>query len=138
VYRSTVGALQYLTLTRPNLSFVVNKVCQFLFKPTDAHWEAVKRILRFVKGTATMGLLLKKSSSTLLSIFTDVDWAGCVDDRRSTGGFAVFFRPNLISWSARKQPTVSRSSTEAEYKALANGIAEAIWIQSLLKELHIV
>jgi hypothetical protein len=138
VYRSTVGALQYLTLTRPNLSFVVNKVCQFLFKPTDAHWEAVKRILRFVKGTATMGLLLKKSSSTLLSIFTDADWAGCVDDRRSTGGFTVFFGCNLISWSARKQPTVSRSSTEAEYKALTNGTAEAIWIQSLLKELHIV
>jgi hypothetical protein len=128
LYRSTVGALQYLTLTRPDLSFAVNKACQFLSKPTDVHWEAVKRILRFVKGTAHTGLQIRKSPSTLLSIFTDADWAGCVDDRRSTGGFAVYFGPNLISWSARKQPTVSRSSTEAEYKAIANGTAEGVWI----------
>jgi hypothetical protein len=138
LYRSTVGALQYLTLTRPDFSFAVNKACQFLSKPTDVHWEAVKRILRFVKGTAHTGLQIRKSPSTLLSIFTDADWAGCVDDRRSTGGFAVYFGPNLISWSARKQPTVSRSSTEDEYKAIANGTAEGVWIQSLLKELNVI
>jgi histone deacetylase 1/2 len=84
-----------------------------------------------------MGLKIRKSSSTLVSAFSDADWAGCVDDRRSTGGFAVFFGPNLISWSARKQPTVSRSSTEAEYKALANATAEMMWIQRLLTELGI-
>jgi histone deacetylase 1/2 len=136
-YRSTVGSLQYLTLTRPDLSFAVNKVCQFLSSPTEVHWESVKRILRYVRGTIDTGLHIQKSSSSLLSIFTDADWAGNVDDRRSTGGFAVFFGPNLVSWSARKQPTVSRSSTEAEYKALANGTAEGTWIQSLLKELRI-
>ncbi|XP_051230290.1 uncharacterized mitochondrial protein AtMg00810-like [Lolium perenne] len=116
----------------------VNKVCQFLSQPTDVHWESVKRILRYVKGMLTIGLRIHKSSSTVVSIFTDADWACCVDDQRSTSGFAVFVGANLISWSSKKQPTVSRSSTEAEYKALANGAAEAIWVDSLLKELGVV
>ena len=78
-YRSLVGGLQYLTLTRPNISFVVNKVCQCLSKPTNVHWEAVKRILRYVRGTTNIGLRIQKSNSTLLSIFTGADWAGYLD-----------------------------------------------------------
>jgi hypothetical protein len=136
-YRSMVGALQYLTLTRPDISFAVNKVCQFLHAPTTIHWSAVKRILRYIQGTLSMGLKVRRSASTTVGAFSDADWAGCVDDRRSTGGFAVFFGSNLISWSARKQPTVSRSSTEAEYKALANATAETMWIQQLLTELQV-
>ena len=89
-YRNMVGGLQYLTLTRPDIAFAVNKVCQYLAQPTDVHWEAVKRILRYVKGTMNTGLRIRRSPSNSISMFTDADWAGCVDDRRSTGGFAVF------------------------------------------------
>jgi histone deacetylase 1/2 len=136
-YRSIVGALQYLTLTRPDIAFSVNKVCQFLHAPTTVHWAAVKRILRYLKSCAKLGLKINKSFSFLVSAYSDADWAGCPDDRRSTGGFAVFLGNNLVSWHAKKQATVSRSSTESEYKALANATAEIIWIQTLLKELKV-
>jgi histone deacetylase 1/2 len=136
-FRSIVGALQYLTLTRPDLSFSVNKVCQHLHAPTTKHWTAAKRILRYVKDTLKLGIIFTQSSSTFLSAFSDAEWAGCLDDRHSTGGFAIFVGPNLVSWSARKQATVSRSSTGAEYKALANATAEMIWIEALLAELGV-
>ena len=103
-YRSIVGGLQYLTITRPDLSFAVNRVCQYLHAPTDVHWSAVKRILRYVRLTVSFGLHLRPSCSGVLSAFSDVDWAGCPDDRRSTGGHVVFLGPNMIAWSARKQP----------------------------------
>jgi hypothetical protein len=125
-YHSVVGGLQYLTLTRPDLSFAVNRVCQFLHSPTEGHWSAVKRILRFVHGTLDHGLLLQPSLSQSVSIYTDADWAGDIEDRRSTGGYALFHGVNLITWSAHKQPTVSRSSTESEYKAVANATAKLI------------
>jgi histone deacetylase 1/2 len=136
-YRSVVGALQYLTLTRPDISYSVNKVCQFLHAPTTVHWAAVKRILRYLKQCTSLGLKLSKSSSTLVSAFSDADWASSGDNRRSTGGFAVFFGSNLVSWSARKQGTLSRSSTESEYKAVADATAEVMWIQTLLQELKV-
>ncbi|KAM3405620.1 hypothetical protein ACQJBY_008243 [Aegilops geniculata] len=136
-YRSLVGGLQYLTITRPDVSYAVNRVCQYLHAPRTSHWSAVKRILRYICSTASYGLLLQPAPSYEISAFSDADWAGCPDDRRSTGGYAVFLGPNLIAWNARKQATVSRSSTEAEYKAIADATAEIIWVQSLLGELRI-
>jgi hypothetical protein len=106
-YCSIIGGLQYLTLTRSDLSFAVNKVCQYLHAPTTVHWTAVKRILCYVKDTLNIGTTFQKSSSTFLSAFSNANWAGCLDDRRSTGGFDVFVGPNFVSWSAKKQPTLS-------------------------------
>jgi histone deacetylase 1/2 len=136
-HRRMVGDLQYLTLTRPHIAYAVNKICQYLHAPTTVYWTAAKIILRYISDIVDMGLTFMRSGSTLLSAFSDADLAGCVDDRRSTGDFAVFYGPNLISWSAKKQATVSRSSTEAEYKVVADATVEMAWMQSLLAELGI-
>lgn len=137
VYRSIVGALQYATLTRPDISFAVNKGCQFLQQPIDDHWQAVKRILRYLKETVTHGLFLSRCSSLRLHAYFDADWAGCIDDHKSTWGYAIFLGPNFISWSARKQSTIAQSSTELEYRALADATAKIIWLRSLLVELGV-
>jgi histone deacetylase 1/2 len=136
-YRSIVGALQYITLTRPDIAFSDNKVCQFLHAPTIVHWTSGKHIWRYLCGTISLGLRLSKSSSTIVSAFSDVDWTGCPDNRRSTCGFVVYVGSNLVSWNARKQATVSRSSTKAEYKSLANATAEVMWVQTLLDEVGV-
>jgi hypothetical protein len=95
----------------------------------------VKRILRYLQSTLTHGLTFKPSSNLALHVYCDADWAGCPNDRRFTTGFAVFLGLNLISWSSKKQPTVSRSSTEAEYRSLAVTASELLWIMALLNEL---
>jgi hypothetical protein len=96
-YCSIVSALQYLTLTFPDISFAVNKVCQYLHSPTTVHWMTLKCILRFLKHTMDSAFLIRRSPSAMVSAFSDVVWAGSVDDRKSTGGFTVFVGPNLIS-----------------------------------------
>ncbi|XP_019188887.1 PREDICTED: uncharacterized protein LOC109183157 [Ipomoea nil] len=123
-YRRIVGALQYLTISRPNLSYAVNRLCQFMHTQTVDHWGMVKRVLRYIKGTLDYGLRLSSSPTTAIHAYSDSDWAGCPIDRKSTSGYAVFLGNNLVSWLSRKQRTVARSSTEAEYKALADVAAE--------------
>jgi len=135
-FRSLAGALQYLTFTRPDISYAVQQVCLHMHDPREPHLAALKRILRYVRGTLHLGLLLRPSSSTDLQVYTDADWAGCPDMRKSTSGYAVFLGDNLVSWSSKRQNTMSRSSAEAEYRAVANGVAEASWLRQLLQELH--
>ncbi|MCI21526.1 retrovirus-related pol polyprotein from transposon TNT 1-94 [Trifolium medium] len=97
LYRSVVGSLQYATISRPKISFAVNKVCQFMSAPLESHWVAVKRILRYLKGTSHLGLKLfptKINHPLSLKVFCDADWASDPDDRRSTSGAAIFFGPD--------------------------------------------
>ena len=103
--------------------------------PREPHLSALKRILWYLQGTLDLGLHLHRTSPADLTVYTDADWAGCPDTRKSTSGYAVFLGDNLISWSSKRRPTVSRSSAEAEYRAVANGVAEACWLRQLLQEL---
>uniref|UniRef100_A0A2N9IPP4 Integrase catalytic domain-containing protein n=1 Tax=Fagus sylvatica TaxID=28930 RepID=A0A2N9IPP4_FAGSY len=113
-YRSLVGALHYLTFTRPDISFAVHQVCQYMSTPTSTHLTAAKRILRYIKGTLHHGIAFTPGSLSL-SVYSDADWAGDPDDRRSTSGMLIYLGSNPITWSAKKQPTVSRSSTKSEF-----------------------
>jgi hypothetical protein len=105
--------------------------------PRESHWSAVKRILRYLKSTISYFFCIYKNSSKQLTAYSDSNWASCPDDRRSTSGYCVLLGKNILSWSSKKQPTVSRSSTESEYKAVANTAVELAWIQSLLSELGV-
>ena len=113
----------------------MQQVCLHMHAPRDVQWAAVKRILRYICGTMDLGVTLHASADTALTAYSDADWAGCPDTRRSTSGYCVYLGPSLISWSSKRQPTVSRSSAEAEYRAVANTVAECSWLRQLLQEL---
>ena len=109
-YRSLAGALQYLTFTRPDISYDVQQVCLFMHDPKTQHMSALKRIIRYIHDTLDFDLHLYPSSVNKVVSYTDADWAGCPDTRRSTSGYCVYLGDNLISWFAKRQPTLSRSS----------------------------
>ncbi|KAK9048015.1 hypothetical protein SSX86_033024 [Deinandra increscens subsp. villosa] len=136
LFRSLAGALQYLTFTRPDIIYAVQQVCMHMHAPKLDHWNALKRIIRYLQGSYHLGLTLDRSSSLDLRAYTDADWAGCPDTRRSTSGYCVYLGDNLISWSSKRQSTISRSSAEAEYRGVANVVAELCWIRNLLLELR--
>lgn len=136
-YQRLVGKLIYLSHTRPDIAFAVSVVSQFMHAPCEEHMEAVYRILRYLKGTPGKGLLFKKNEARSVEAFTDADWAGSIKDRRSTSGYCTFVWGNLVTWRSKKQSVVARSSAEAEFRAVAQGICELLWLKLLLGELKI-
>ncbi|RVX03568.1 Retrovirus-related Pol polyprotein from transposon RE1 [Vitis vinifera] len=134
-YQRLVGRLIYLSHTRPDIGFAVSAVSQFMHSPTEEHMEAVYRILRYLKMTPGKGLFFRKTENRDTEVYSDADWAGNIIDRRSTSGYCSFVWGNLVTWRSKKQSVVARSSAEAEYRALAQGICEGIWIKRVLSEL---
>nr|KYP59916.1 hypothetical protein KK1_015360 [Cajanus cajan] len=137
LYRLVIGALQYLTITRPYIAYTINKLCQFMHHPLESHWKAAKILLRYLKGTLQHGLHYKKSSDTEIHAYCDSDWARDQEDMRSTSGKCVYLGTNIVSWMAKKQRVVSRSSTKEKFRSLASLVTEIQYIQNLLSELHI-
>ncbi|XP_057440497.1 uncharacterized mitochondrial protein AtMg00810-like [Lotus japonicus] len=133
---SLAGALQYLTFTRPDISYVVQQVCLHMHAPHTEHMLALKRILHYVQGTLQLDLHLYPSPIEKLISYTDEDLGECLDTRRSTSGYYVFLGDNLLSWSFKRQPTLSRSSAEVEYRGVANVVSKSCWLRNLLLELH--
>ncbi|PNX75793.1 retrovirus-related Pol polyprotein from transposon TNT 1-94 [Trifolium pratense] len=136
-YRRLIGKLLYLTTTRPDISFATQQLSQFLSSPTITHYDTACRVVRYLKGTPGRGLFFPRSSSLQLLGFADADWANCLDTRRSTSGYCFFLGNSLISWRAKKQNTVSRSSSEAEYRALSTAACELQWLLFLLRDLGV-
>lgn len=132
LYQSAVGSLLYLsTRTRPDIAHAVGNVSRFCSQPTMEHWKAVKHILRYLNGTQGYGLLYDKKKATNLRGYSDADWAGNLDDRRSTSGYVFKLSGAAVSWRSKRQTCVALSTAEAEYMALASTAQEAVWMQNL-------
>ena len=136
-YRRLIGRLIYLTNTRPDISFFVNHLNQFVSHPTSEHHQAAMHILRYLKRTLGTGIFLHSQSLIQLNAYSDSDWATCPETRRSIAGFFVYLGESLVSWKSKKQQTISRSSSEAEYRALAATTCEIQWITYLLQDLRV-
>lgn len=136
-YRSLVGKLNYLTNTRPDLSFTVQSLSQHMQAPSNAHYDALIHTLHYVHSTAGQGILLQASDKLSLQDFSDSDWASCPNTRRSITGYLLLLGGSPISWKSKKQATVSRSSSEAKYRALAVAASEITWVVRLLEDLGV-
>jgi hypothetical protein len=133
-YRRLVGKLIYLTITRPNISYAVSIVSQFMTNPRVPHMNAVIRILKYLKNAPGRGLFYRSSGHLRIEGYTDADWAGSPSDRKSTTGYCTFIGGNLVTWRSKKQSVVARSSAEAEYRAMAHTTCELTWLRTVLQE----
>ena len=136
-FQNLVGKLIYLSHTHPDIAFVVSMVSQFMHSPGQEHFDAAYKILRYLKGTPGKGLMFRKQDNLQIEVYTNADWAGSSTDRRSTSGYCTFLGGNLVTWQSKKQSVVALSSAEAEFKSLAHGICEPIWIKRLFEDLKI-
>ncbi|XP_019101919.1 PREDICTED: uncharacterized protein LOC109133345 [Camelina sativa] len=137
-YRRLIGKLQYLTITRPDISYAVSKLAQYSAAPRKFHLTAVHKILRYLKGTIGQGLFYGKDHDFSLRGFSDADWGGCPDNRRSHTGYAIFIGQSLVSWKSKKQQVVSMSSAESEYRAMSMITKELLWFTYILKALRVL
>ena len=135
-YRRLIWRLLYLTHTRSDISFAVHKLSQFISNPREPYMITALRVLRYLKGCLGLGLFFSSNNQIVIKAFSDSDWGTCIDSRRSITGYCVFMGNSLISWKSKKQSTMSKSSSEAEYRALASLVCELQWLQYLCHDLH--
>jgi hypothetical protein len=136
LYKSLVGSLRYLTCTRPDIAYGVGLVNRYMEEPKMTHWKAIKQILRYVKGTLSHGLFYSHTNEFDLVGYSDSDWSGDLDDRKSTSGFVFFMGSTTFTWLSKKQPIVTLSTREAEYVAASSCVCHSLWLRKLLKEIN--
>lgn len=136
-YRRLVGRLLYLTMTRPDFTFAVQQLSQFMASPTFSHWKAAQRLLRYLRGTLHYKLIFPHKGELNLEAHCDADWGCCLKTRKSLSNYCIYLGSCLISWKTKKQTTISRSSAEAEYRSLATTVAEILWITYILRDFKV-
>nr|XP_023918614.1 uncharacterized protein LOC112030162 [Quercus suber] len=134
LYRSMIGSLLYLTTSRPDIAFSVGVCARFQAAPKESHLTTVKRIIRYINGTSDYEIWYSRDSNECLARYSDADWVGCVDDRKSTSGGCFYLGNNLVSWMSKKQNSVSLSTAEDEYIAAASCCAQLLWMKKLLHD----
>ncbi|XP_070677787.1 uncharacterized mitochondrial protein AtMg00810-like [Malus domestica] len=135
LYQRLVGRLIYLSHTRPDIAYAISVVSQFMHSPSEAHMDAVTRILRYLKMAPDRGLVFSKNDHLNVEGYTYADWACSITDRRSTSGYFTFMGGNLVTWRSKKQKVVTRSSAEVEFRGMSHGVCELLWLKQLLRNL---
>ncbi|KAG5562829.1 hypothetical protein RHGRI_005526 [Rhododendron griersonianum] len=134
LYRSMIGSLLYLTASRPDIAFSVGVCARYQANPKESHLTAVKRVIKYISGTMGYGIWLSKDTNSNLAGFSDADWAGCADDRKSTSGGCFYIGNNLVAWLSKKQNSISLSTAEAEYIAAGSACTQLLWMKQMLDD----